>query len=111
VSRSGRYAPVVLFPLLTTELMLGRNRPHEAAADHGGSRVNTKQAGALMMFEVMLEARLHGAPSHLTRDVIEGAHAEAAEVSAIAAWRKADPRYTYAPLLTVQVQQCRCGRI
>jgi hypothetical protein len=55
-----------------------------------------------VMFTVILQAHLNGSPSHTTRDVIDADSCEAAEAVAIAAWRDADPRFVYSPLLTTQ---------
>jgi hypothetical protein len=51
---------------------------------------------------VILEARLNGSPSHTTHDLIDADTCDDAEAFAIAAWREADPTFTYSPLLTVQ---------
>jgi hypothetical protein len=51
-------------------------------------------------YVVILQASRHGSPDHTTRDVIEADSFEEAEQKAIAAWRDANPRYSYSPLLT-----------
>jgi hypothetical protein len=53
-------------------------------------------------FLVILQANLNGSPSHTTRDVIDADTCADAEAQALAAWREADPRFTYSPLLTTQ---------
>jgi hypothetical protein len=53
-------------------------------------------------FIVILRVSLHGSPAHSTRDVIEADSCEEAGQKAIAAWRNAEPRFSYAPLLTIE---------
>jgi hypothetical protein len=62
-------------------------------------------------FEVVLERRLNGAASGSTHDTIDAATPDEGEQKDIAAWAQIEPRFTYRPLLTTQVQPCRgCGR-
>jgi hypothetical protein len=62
-------------------------------------------------FEIVLERRLHGVAFGTTRDVVEAETAADAERLAVAAWTRAEPRFTYSVRLTVQVQPCRgCGQ-
>lgn len=56
---------------------------------------------------VYLEWRLGGSAAGSTRDEIEAETSDAAVEAAIAAWRKADPRYTYAPLRVVDARLTR----
>jgi hypothetical protein len=53
-------------------------------------------------YVIILQASLNGAPSHSTHDVIEADSCEEAEQKTIAAWQKAEQRFSYAPLLTTE---------
>ena len=66
-----------------------------------GSPHSTQQFPRLTTFTVILQAALNGSPSHTTRDAIDAGTCGDAEAKAVAAWRTADPTFTYSPLLTV----------
>jgi hypothetical protein len=55
------------------------------------------------MFEVVLEAVVDDSPAFTTADVVEAADAAAAEAQAIEAWELVEPRFTFWPLVTRQV--------
>jgi hypothetical protein len=57
------------------------------------------------MYEVILEAVLHASVAHTTHDVIEADDAAAAEEKAVEAWTRVEPRLTFRPLLTVQIER------
>jgi hypothetical protein len=49
-----------------------------------------------------LQVILHGCSVGSTEEVVEASSPAEAEEQAIAAWREAEPRYEYRPLLTMQ---------
>jgi hypothetical protein len=53
-------------------------------------------------YRVRLERRLDGAPVGSTDDRVEASTATEAEAKAIEDWKAAAPRYTFAPLLTIE---------
>ena len=55
----------------------------------------------MTVFTVMLAVVSHGATVGSTEDEFEATSAQEAERVAIAAWKAAEPRYTYRPLLTL----------
>ncbi len=54
-------------------------------------------------YTIILERRFHGSACGSTEDVIEAESEAEAIGQAVAAWRKMEPRFTFAPLFSAPV--------